>query len=665
MIEILAAAAVPNVALWLLAGRFGGDDFRRAVTRWFIPLVLLWFAPCWLTGRSPAGFDYLAQEVWPWKQPGFVAGNAMLSDVPMQMVPWREVVTRAYRSGELPLLNRYAGAGSPLWENPQAAVLHPLTLLGIPFSGFAWPLFAGTAKLLIALTGMYLFLRSRSVSHEAGVFGAIAFAFSAFAIAFLLFPHTNVTAMLPWLLLTIDRAAASWRGAAAFSVVLFLLFASGHPESVLHTAFFAVPYAIGRRRGAGRIIAGGVGGILLAAPLLIPFALLLPSMERTARVVREPALVDAPAATLRNVSAFVFPHASKDQSSVDSLDNFNEVATQYAGLAAFLLMIVAIVRQPRRSLWWIVAFALFAFLAFRSRLFDGIPIIGETLHGRVRFLLAFITAVLAAYGFDSLRSVALRRVLPFVLIADLGLLLLFLNPPVARSFFYPTTPALRFLEAQPKPFRVLGIRGALQPNTGAMLGIEDVGLHDPTSFEPYGSLLARAGYDRRFYFNTFHGLPPQALLDRLGVQFIIAPPGLRSSVLPLVYSGPDATILENRSASPRFFGPAKEVATHYGASATVVVVESRQETIVRSGEVSLPGWQLTRDGQPWPLQPGGAFVEWTAPAGFSRFELRYVPPGLTAGWAVAAAGLLLVFLMARRPVELGIGPSCVTLGSVL
>lgn len=665
MIEILAAAAVPNLALWLLARRFGGDDFRRALTRWFIPLVLLWFAPCWLTGRSPAAFDYLAQEVWPWKQPGFVAGNALLSDVPMQMVPWREVVTRAYRAGELPLLNRHAGSGSPLWENPQAAVLHPLTLLGIPFSGFAWPLFAGTAKILIALTGMYLFLRSRSVSHEAAVFGAIAYAFSAFAIAFLLFPHTNVTVMLPWLLLTIDHAAGSWRGAAAFSVVLFLLFAGGHPESVLHTAFLAIPYAIGRRRGAARIIGGGVGGILLAAPLLIPFALLLPSMERTARVVREPALVDAPALTARNLSAFVFPHALKDQRSTDAPENFNEVATQYAGLAAFLLMIVAIVRQPRRLVWWIVAFAFFAFLAFRSRLFDGVPIIGETLHGRVRFLLAFIAAVLAAHGFDVLRSVALRRVLPFVLIADLALLLMLFNPPVARPFFYPATPALRFLEAQPKPFRVLGVRGALQPNTTAMWGIEDVGVHDPTSFEPYGDLLARAGYDRRFYFNTFHGLPPQALLDRLGVGFVIAPPGLRSSVLPVVYRGADATILENPSASPRVFGHAKEAITHYGASSTVILVESKRETIVRSGEIALPGWQLTRDGAAWPLQSGSPFLEWTAPAGLSRFELRYLPPGLTAGWAVAATGLLLVFLMARRPVVLGIGPSCVTLGSVL
>lgn len=663
MIETLLAAALPSVALWLIARRCG-DDFRRAATRWFIPLVLLWFAPCWLTGRSPAAFDYLAQEVWPWKQPGFVAGNALLSDIPMQIVPWREVVTRAYRAGEMPFFNRGAGSGSPLWENPQAAVLHPLTLIGIPFSGFAWPLFAGIARILVALTGMYVFLRSRTVSHEAAIFGAIAYGFSAFTIAFLLFPLMNVTAMLPWLLVAIDRAADGWRGAAAFAVVLFLLFAGGHPESVLHAAFFAVPYAIGRRRGALRIIAGGVAGVLLAAPLLIPFALHLPSMERTARLIREPGLLDAPALTVANLSAFVFPYALSERRSPDAPENFNEVATQYAGLAAFLLMIVAIVRQPRRCAWWIAAFALFAFLAFRSRLFDGIPILGQTLHGRVRFLLAFITAVLAAHGFDSLRGLVLRRALPFLLIGDLALVLWSCNPPVARSFYYPSTSALRILTSRPGPFRVLGIRGALHPNSGAIWGIEDVGIHDATSFEPYGRLLTRAGYDRRFYFNTFQALPPKALLDWLGVRFIIAPPGLRSSVLPVVYRGTDATILENASASPRF-SSAGVVLEQYGRNGAVVRVESPSPLVVRSGEVALPGWRLTRDGAPWPLRPGTPFAEWTAPAGTSRFELRYVPPGLAAGWLLCAGGLLAVFLMIRRPVVLGIGSSCVTLGTVL
>ncbi|MEO8036975.1 MAG: hypothetical protein ABI837_21285, partial [Acidobacteriota bacterium] len=213
MLEIVAAALVPVVALLLLSRwRRFDDDFRRVVGRWFIPLALIFWSPCWMTARSPAPFDFLFARVSPWRtmapqslSPSFHSGNLLLSDVPMQFVPWRHVVVDAYRHGELPLLNRYAGSGSPLWENPQAAVLFPLTIAGIPFSGFAWPLFAAMCKTLIALTGMYLFLRAEELGESAAVFGAIAYAFSTFGVAFALFPHTNVTVLLPWLMLAIAR----------------------------------------------------------------------------------------------------------------------------------------------------------------------------------------------------------------------------------------------------------------------------------------------------------------------------------------------------------------------------------------------------------------------------------------------------------------------------
>lgn len=656
MIEIMLAALAPAGAAWLLSSiKSCNADLRRATRWWFIPLVLLWFSPCILTGRSPAAFDYLAQDIWPWKQPGFTAGNALLSDVPLQFAPWREVAARALRHGELPFLNRDAGSGSALWANPQSAVLYPINLAALPLSTFAWPLFAAVAKILLALTGTYLLLRSLGTTHEAGILGSIAYAFSGFTIAFLLFPHTNVTVLLPWILLAIDLAAESWRGAAFFAVVLLVAFSGGHPESMLQCAFLAVPYAVRHWRSAGRVVLAGIAGCCLAAPLLVPAAVLLPSMERSARVTTERGLVDAPEFTAANLSAFVFPYALRDRRSPDAVENFNEVATQYAGIATFLLMLFCAVRQPRRNAFWIVAFLAFTVLAFRSSIFRGVPILGETLQGRVRFLLAFITSVLAARGFDLLPPHRFRRAIPLVVAADLALLLFFYNPPVARRFFYPATPAVSFLRKASPPFRILGIGDTMRPNSSAIASLEDVGVHDPSSFEPYAALLARGGYDRRTYFNAFHALPPKPLLDFLGVRYVIAPPRMRSSALPVVYAGLDATILENRGALPRFRAAPSDSAAvhleHYRQNgATIEVVATRAAHIVTS-EVALPGWSLRRDGEEWPLQHAGPFLVWTAPPGTSRFELRYVPAGLRAGSVLAVVGLAMLFIFLRLPVR--------------
>jgi hypothetical protein len=104
MLEIVAAALVPIATLFLVSRwRAFDDDFRRVVVRWFIPLALIWWAPCWLTARSPAPFDFLSARVTPWRSMAPrtpASGNLLLSDVPLQFVPWREVVVDAYRYGQ-------------------------------------------------------------------------------------------------------------------------------------------------------------------------------------------------------------------------------------------------------------------------------------------------------------------------------------------------------------------------------------------------------------------------------------------------------------------------------------------------------------------------------------------------------------------------------------
>jgi len=576
MIESVLAALAP-AAMLLVAVRFAGEDLRRASLRWFIPVTLLMFAPYWMTDRIPAPLDFLAAHIVPWMRPGVAVQNALQSDVVTQMLPWREVVAQFWRHGEWPFVNPYAGSGTTLWSNPSAAVLQPLTLLGLPFSTFAWANFVAVARMLIALTGMFVFLRDEGRSERAAIFGAIAYAFSALNIAFLLFPVTNVTTMLPWMLVAICR-----QNAIACAIVTALLLLGGHHESVVHVAMLAIPYALFVARGSVlRYALAAIAGLLLAAPVVVPFAMALPGIERVAHPI-----VTTPF-ELAQLLPFVFPARFAYTPFAVTGANFNEVATQYAGFAAFVLCAYAIVRKPRELRFWIVMLTVLTLAAFVPGVFVQMA--------RVRFVIAFVVATLAAYGLDLDRD---RRLMMLTLIAiavviisamafwphavelqlsttvvatvaaaivsaivlliaprlitvalcvDLALLLWTSIPPHGRAEFYPETGAIRFLRAQPGRFRIAGVGGSLFPNVSTMFRIADIRVHDPMASEEYMRELERAGLDRRSYFELFHGFPSPAAANALGVRYFIAPPGVRSS-LPSPYRGEDAVIFLNSRA---------------------------------------------------------------------------------------------------------------------
>jgi hypothetical protein len=715
MLEILVAAAVPALAAWMFAGhRRFGDQARRAVRFWFIPAALVWYAPCWLTGGSPGGFDYLFEDVVPWRKPGFSAGNALLSDSVLQFVPWREAARDSIAHGAMPYLNRFAGSGAPLWENPQAAVAFPLNIAGLPFSGFAWPLFASIAKILISLCGTYAFLRGRGASQHAAIAGAFAFSFGAFATAFSLFPHTNVTVLLPWLLVAIDACGLSARAVPWMAIVLACMILGGHPESVMHSAVVAIPLAATivvaskeRLLIAQRYLMGGVCGLALSAPLLLPFAQYLPYSERVARLAEEREVIAAPAVSFSALVPFAFAGHLVPATYPEPGANFAEAATQYVGVAAFALALFAAIAEWRRP-FWAILFLIAAFFAFSSPIANAvisrIPIVELSMNGRLRFVCAFIAAVLAAKGVDLIRArprlfativgatlvfvaltiigswsdygpfatrvaisgagaivggsiafaVALRPalyLLPLAIFVDLAALLIPYHAPAARSAFYPKTPAIEFLQRELPPARFVAVGWTLLPNSAAMLGLEDIAVHDPVGFAPYLDLLGQGGYDRRIYHNLFTRVPPSALLQALGVRYIVLPPDGRSPTAKPVYHGEDAVIFAVPGARSRLSTTAGATveSVEYRPNLVRLVVNAGAEATVGSGEVALPGWWLSRDGEPWPFQSSALpLLEWKAPAGRSVFELRYRPAGLESGLIMSLFGVALLALHHRR-----------------
>ncbi|HEX7150900.1 MAG TPA: hypothetical protein VF618_05385 [Thermoanaerobaculia bacterium] len=677
------AALLPIVVVTLLVRRFVHDGDTRRAAVIFAILVAVWLAPAWATNRSIASFDFLSNEA-PWRElrgPDELIRNPLLNDVVLQFLPWREAARRAIVSGEPPFLDRSASGGAPLWANYQLAILYPVTIAGMLFPTFVWPLFAAASKLLIALYGTYFFLR-RTLGHRAALFGAIAYAFGSFTIAFLLYPITNVTVLLPWVLWAIDRGRI---GAAV--LIATVTITAGHPESALHALLVALPYALWRTpRSLPKLLGVAVLAVLLAAPAWLPFAMLLPESQRLQDIADQPHMLSAAPFGLDTLVPFVVPNyfGNPRVHNYRHAINFNELCTVYAGLVTLALACAAFFAPTTRTRFWALIVVGASALAFAPQhLFAKIPLLGISANGRLRFVITFALIVLAAEALDAwsdervrraarvaavalgvlvvaialvsypvfaqvgirrlifftelaaLASVALLAVgrinlLPYVLFVDLATVMMLFNPATPREWYYPAIPPLQ----QTTPARVAGVGLALQPNAATFYGLEDIRPHDPLAWYPYVQFLETHGWNRREYFGRFASMPPQDALRFLGVTHVFTDEG----VVPVT------------GAQPRFRTRDGDVAlAHYGARSSVVTVDAPRETFVASSEVALPGWRLTRNGEPWPfVRLQGAFLGWRAPAGRSTFALRYTPPGLMAGWGLAALGAVLLMIVRRR-----------------
>ena len=129
------------------------------------------------------------------------------------------------------------------------------------------------------------------------------------------------------------------------------------------------------------------------------------------------------------------------------------------------------------------------------------------------------------------------------------------NPVVPDSLMYPTTPLIRFLQRQPKPFRIVGLYATLFPNTQAVYGLEDIRAHDPMANGRYlGLLRALSDYDTDDYFAKWTQTDTP-LLDFLNVKYVVADQSLtvKDAKYRLVYEGKDGRVYENRDVLPRFF----------------------------------------------------------------------------------------------------------------
>jgi hypothetical protein len=104
------------------------------------------------------------------------------------------------------------------------------------------------------------------------------------------------------------------------------------------------------------------------------------------------------------------------------------------------------------------------------------------------------------------------------------------------------------------------------------------------------------------------------------------------------------------AAKPRVeaSGSARVVEARFGANDVSLVVQAAApaDVLIRDGWA--PGWTARVDGKPAPQRPAGRHRLVSVPAGRSRLDMAYRPPGLAAALALSGLALAAVAWLARR-----------------
>ena len=184
-------------------------------SRLFVPLTPDDF-PAWKAGQ---GEEQLNGHPHP---------NWCMSDLVHLLVPGLETTRRALDRGELPRWDASQGLGVPHIEEVHYSVFYPPAWIPL-FFGLSGLVLLAWLHLVIAGGGMLLYLRALGRSDGAALFGALAFALSAWITARLhSFPVVGAAVWLPWILYGLERA--TWKGAIVTGLAVALSLLAGFPQ---------------------------------------------------------------------------------------------------------------------------------------------------------------------------------------------------------------------------------------------------------------------------------------------------------------------------------------------------------------------------------------------------------------------------------------------------
>jgi len=256
---------------------------------------------------------------------------------------------------------------------------------------------------------------------------------------------------------------------------------------------------------------------------------------------------------------------------------------------------------------------------------------------------------------------------------------------------YPAIAALTRLRDEPGPFRVVGAKGALMPNSALVYGVQDVRGYDGLGVAWYADLLDTGlSWAQAHQQHELHDADSR-VLDLLGIRYLLAPPDFR--VDPAHWDrlpDPTAPLYRNRREQPRAVlvdgyvvatgndarrrlrdgavdphrqavleaepavGDRPERAAGATALGTARIARYEHERVVVETDAPgrrllvlsdtwFPGWRATVDGVPASIARANvAFRAVAVPAGRHRVLFEYAPASFRWGAAITSAALLLI-----------------------
>ncbi|HYC59720.1 MAG TPA: YfhO family protein [Thermoanaerobaculia bacterium] len=263
--------------------------------RTFAAIVLILLPLCFagralLTGRvyGPIDLPYMSEPLLDYVNeygleripPGKAkVHNATLSDLYMQIIPWRTAVRASLARGEWPLWNPYMLCGTMLAANMQSAPYDPLNVVALLLSEAQAITFSAAMTLFLAGLLTFAFARLHGLNDVASLIGAAAYMFSATVAFFVGWPLGRTWALYPLVLIGVRLVVreTSLRSAVVLTSGFVLVIVAGHPESILHVVTVGAIYgvyelAITRRfKAIGVAAICGVIALALTAIALMPF----------------------------------------------------------------------------------------------------------------------------------------------------------------------------------------------------------------------------------------------------------------------------------------------------------------------------------------------------------------------------------------------------------
>ncbi len=676
-----------------MAQRSGGRYLSLVAVAILAAVAAGFWAPCLFFGKVPATVQHQN-----WMEPRRGAEvralptrqwDPLLWDSVAQFYPWRVLLRRGLRGGELPLWSPYQYCGYPVVGNGQSAIFYPpnwllLILPAAQFLGVSLALHFFIAGLLT-----FCFCRLLRLSVIPALFAALAFSYGGFMVTWALLPTLVASAIwLPGALAGIEltqRGRRCW-GTVLLAASLGSTLLAGHMQIAAYVWMAAGVYALGRllyrlwRKQSTvwwPVVAGAGLGLMLGMVQILPTVELGVNSPRGSQVPTPEGWQFQQYRSLRafELLTFVSPDALGTPASPSPEDRywgtkFGIVYSEhcgFAGVVTLLLALAAVIYRRDRISWAFAAAALVVLSVIMGGplmylLYFWVPKIG--LMGsftRLLFVYILLIAVLGALGLDRLmrRTCASGRVgraASYLLGIGFTVVLLAELLPWGQRFIpmqpaadlYRQTELTRQIEERCDPIegRVLAVTprrawsllhtpdAVLPPNSATVYGYHSPQGYDSLSIDDYYKFAAKMEHEPPAPVENGNMMLLEnytsPLLSDAAVKWIVSREPLRGDDLRLLWQGEGAYLYRAQCASRFRAGNLEGKAIEPSAVKTGLNYVEVELPPVGGGNLLVadtwyPGWRCFVDGRPTAASRSRVFRQLELAGGAQSALMVYYP----------------------------------------